>query len=212
MQPCCDSFECRSSFMAAHIKRQMNARAKAERIAQQADRKTIKLKLDSLKTARDWTKEAQAAFNAYIRARDAGKPCICCGLPLESGSVGGKYDCGHYRSVGSAPHLRFDERNAHGQRKQCNRWGAGRAVDYRIGLIARIGLESVESLEADQTPRKYTIDELKAIKAYYVAKLKEIKTNASQAADSGGHSAIRITHACASIWSAAASSSGVSKK
>lgn len=179
MQPCCDSFECQSAFMAAHIKRQMNARAKAERIAKQADRKTIKLKLDSLKTARDRTKEAQAAFNAYIRARDAGKPCICCGLPLESGSVGGKYDCGHYRSVGSAPHLRFDERNAHGQRKQCNRWGAGRAVDYRIGLIARIGLESVESLEADQTPRKYTIDELKAIKAYYVAKLKEIKTNAS---------------------------------
>ena len=134
---------------------------------------------ERLKTRRDWEKEAQAAFNAYIRARDRDQPCICCGLPLESGSVGGMYDCGHYRSVGSAPHLRFDERNAHGQRKQCNRWGAGRAVDYRIGLIARIGLESVESLEADQTPRKYTIDELKAIKAYYVAKLKEIKTNAS---------------------------------
>ena len=170
MQTCC-SIACAYEFAR-------NKREKAERIAQRESRKVIKLKLDSLKTARDWTKESQVAFNAYIRARDADKPCICCGQPLESGEIGGKFDCGHYRSVGSAPHLRFDERNAHGQRKQCNRWGAGRAVDYRIGLIARIGLEAVEALEADQTPRKYSIDQLKAIKAHYTAKLKEIKANA----------------------------------
>lgn len=183
MQPgrVCNDHECQVKYALEANDKAHKQRARAERIAQQADRKTIKLKLDSLKTAREWTKEAQAAFNAYIRARDAGKPCICCGLPLESGDIGGKFDCGHYRSVGSAPHLRFDERNAHGQRKQCNRWGAGRAVDYRIGLIARIGQEAVEALEADQTPRKYSIDDLKAIKAYYVAKLKEIKTNARQA-------------------------------
>lgn len=150
-------------------------RAKAERIAAAEDRKTVKIKLEKLKTARGWTKEAQIAFNAYIRERDKDKPCICCGQPLESGTVGGSFDCGHYRSVGSAPHLRFDERNAHGQRKQCNRWAAGRAVDYRIGLIARIGQGSVDALESDQTPRKYTIEELKAIKATYIAKLKELR-------------------------------------
>ena len=48
-------------------------------------------------------------------------------------------------------------------------------MDYRVGLIKRIGLEAVESLEADQTPKKYTIAELRAIKAHYVAKLKELK-------------------------------------
>lgn len=129
---------------------------------------------ERLKTRRDWEKEAQAAFNAFIRARDAGKPCICCGLPLSAGEVGGHYDCGHYRSTGSAPHLRFHEDNAHAQRKQCNRWGAGRAVDYRLGLIARIGLARVEALEADQTPRKYTADELRAIRDEYRAKLREL--------------------------------------
>jgi hypothetical protein len=149
-------------------------RNKAERVAQIADRKTVKLKLEKLKTARDWTKEAQIAFNSFIRARDAGRPCVCCGAELEASAVGGGFDCGHYRSVGSAPHLRFDERNAHGQRKQCNRWGSGRAVDYRLGLIARIGLAAVEALEADQVPRKYSIEELKAIKALYVAKRKEL--------------------------------------
>ena len=148
---------------------------KAEMVQALADRKTIKLRKDAIKTIRDWTKEAQIAFNAYIRERDRNKPCICCGRPLADSAVGGGFDCGHYRSVGSAPHLRFDERNAHGQTKQCNRYGAGRAVDYRIGLIQRIGLEQVESLEADQSPKKYSIEDLKAIKDEYKRKLKELK-------------------------------------
>lgn len=175
MQPCCRKAECEISFAIRHIAATQKRRRMSDEKAQIADRKTVKLKLDQLKTARDWTKEAQIAFNAYIRERDKEQLCICCNQPLHAGSVGGKYDCGHYRSVGSAPHLRFDPRNAHAQRKQCNRWGAGRAVDYRLGLIARIGQEAVESLEADQEPRKYTIEELKAIKATYVAKLKELR-------------------------------------
>lgn len=148
--------------------------ADAEKKAK-AERKELKERKEAAKTRSDWMKETQVAFNAFIRARDAGKPCICCGKPLEMDAVGGGFDCGHYRSVGSAPHLRFNENNAHGQRKQCNRYGAGRAVDYRIGLIARIGLESVEALEADQDSRKWSIDELKAKKAHYKAKLKELK-------------------------------------
>jgi len=149
-------------------------KALAAKRARQADR----ARREKLKTRSDYLKEAQVAFNAFIRARDAGKPCICCGKPLADVAAtltGGGYDCGHYRSTGSAPHLRFDERNAHAQRKVCNQHGAGRAVDYRIGLIARIGLEAVEALEADQTPRKWTIDELKAIRATYKTKLKELK-------------------------------------
>lgn len=139
-----------------------------------------KARKEAIKTRSDYIKEAQVAFNSYIRGRDAGKPCICCGLPLGEGAIGGGFDCGHYRSVGSAPHLRFDPRNAHGQRKQCNRYGAGRAVDYRVGLIARIGLVAVESVEADQTAAKWSIDELKAIKAHYRTKLKELKIRGNQ--------------------------------
>jgi hypothetical protein len=138
-----------------------------------------RVRKERLKTRRDWEKEAQAAFNAFIRARDKDMPCICCGLPLSAGDVGGAYDCGHYRSVGSAPHLRFHEDNAHAQRKQCNRWGAGRAVDYRLGLIERIGLARVEAIEVDQTPRKYTADELKAIRDKYRAKARELKREAA---------------------------------
>lgn len=149
--------------------------AYAKQQADKADRKITKAKLEKLKTRSDYMKEAQIAFNSFIRARDAGKPCICCGKPLPSEQIGGGFDAGHYRSVGSAPHLRFDERNCHGQQKQCNRYGAGRAVDYRLGLIHRIGIDAVESLESDQSVKKYTIDELKDIKATYKRKLKELK-------------------------------------
>lgn len=139
------------------------------------ERQQTKKRKQALKTIPDLIKEAQTAFNAYIRARDVGKPCICCGMPLGTAEVGGAFDCGHFRSVGSASHLRFHEDNAHGQRKQCNRYGAGRAVDYRKGLIERIGLERVEALENDNTPHKWTREELEAIRDTYRKKLKEMK-------------------------------------
>lgn len=146
---------------------------------EKADRAKVRARKLAIKPRSKWLKEAQAAFNAYIRCRDRNKLCICCQQPLTQGETaltGDGYDCGHYRSTGSAPHLRFDERNAHAQRKQCNRWGAGRAVDYRIGLVARIGLDAVEDLESDNEARKYTVQELAAIKAKYRAKLKELKS------------------------------------
>lgn len=151
------------------IRAEMDAKAKAER-------KADKVKKEAIKTRSDWLKEAQIEFNKFIRTRDAGKPCICCGSTETrvDGHRAHGWDCGHYRSVGSAPHLRFDERNAHRQKVACNRYGAGRAVDYRIGLIARIGLEAVEALEADKEPRKWSIDELIAIKATYRDKTKQL--------------------------------------
>jgi hypothetical protein len=153
-------------------------RNQAERKAAAAERVKDRAKKESLKTRSDHIKAAQVAFNAYVRARDSGKPCICCGKPLDDPKVGGGFDCGHYRSVGSAPHLRFDERNAHGQTKQCNRYGAGRAVDYRLGLIARIGQDEVDAIEQKQDGGKWTIPELIAIRATYKAKLKQLRESA----------------------------------
>lgn len=155
------------------------AREKREAAAKKIERKALKEAKERLKTRRDYLNEAQTAFNAFVRERDKSQPCICCGQPLGFGDVGGAYDCGHYRSVGSAPHLRFDERNAHAQRKQCNRWGAGRAVDYRLGLIRRIGIKDVEDLEADDVARKWTVEELIGIRDTYRAKLRDIKKFAS---------------------------------
>jgi len=128
-----------------------------------------------LKTKPQLTKEAQIEFNKYIRLRDASLPCICCGEPLGSGELGGSYDAGHFRSIGSAPHLRFDEGNVHAQRKYCNRHKAGNAVGYRQGLIERMGLSHVEKLEADQEPRHHTREDLINIRDTYRRKAKELE-------------------------------------
>jgi hypothetical protein len=143
-----------------------------------AERARVKERKRALETIPELIKVAQRAFNEYIRNRDRSLPCVCCGHPLGEGDVGGAFDAGHYRSTGSASHLRFDERNCHAQRKACNRYGAGRAVDYRAGLIQRIGLEAVEALEADNTPHKWDRDELREIAAKYRQKLKELKEKA----------------------------------
>jgi hypothetical protein len=93
-------------------------KAKAARV----DRIETAKALSKIKSRATLIKESQAAFNAYIRARDAGKPCICCGMfPKSYSGSGGEWDAGHYRSRGAAPEVRFDERNIHAQLKQCNR-------------------------------------------------------------------------------------------
>jgi hypothetical protein len=175
MQPCCDNMECKASYAIRHIEATRKRRRMQEMNVQKADRKVIKLKLDAIKPRGKLIAEADRAFCAYIRFRDqlAGYLCISSGKPLDWS--GNNVDAGHYRSRGSAPHLRYDERNCHAQSKHDNRYISGNAVDYRIGLIARIGLAEVEALEADQKPRKYSNYDLIAIKAKYVAKLKALK-------------------------------------
>lgn len=151
--------------------------AKIKERVVRAERKADKVKREKLKTRGDWMREAQQAFNAFIRERDrqAGHSCICCGEPLDWS--GNNVDAGHYRSRGSAPHMRFVDNNCWAQTKKCNRYQAGRAVDYRIGLIKRIGMEAVEALESDQTARKWSITELQEIKATYRRRLKELVAN-----------------------------------
>lgn len=148
---------------------------KARKSLDQVGRAEIRVRKEKLKTRSDHMRDAQKAFNEFIRVRDqiAGYPCISSGRPLDW--AGNAVDAGHYRSVGAAPHLRFDERNCHAQSKQDNRYLSGNAIDYRIGLIKRIGRDEVELLEVDQSVRKYTSDDLKAITAEYRAKTRELK-------------------------------------
>lgn len=153
------------------------AKAKKAMAAAKESRKKDRERREKLKSRADWLKEAQQVFNAFIRARDqaAGYPCISSGRPLDWSGNG--VDAGHYRCVGAAAHLRFNEDNCHAQSKKDNQWLSGNAVDYRINLIKRIGLDRVEALESDNEPKKYSIDDLKAIKAEFKEKLKLLLNN-----------------------------------
>ena len=151
------------------------SKAKAVKAAQKVERESTKTRKEALKSIPELTKEAQIAFNAFIRERDrqAGYPCVSSGRPLDWS--GNAVDAGHFRSTGAASHLRFNEDNCHAQSKHDNQYKSGNAVEYRIRLIERIGLERVEALESDNQPKKWERDELIAIKAKYKKKLKELQ-------------------------------------
>lgn len=125
---------------------------------------------EKLKGKSEHAREAQAAFNAFIRERDKNKPCISCGRHHQ-----GQYHAGHYRTVGANPELRFEELNVQKQCAPCNNHKSGNIVEYRINLVHRVGQENVDWLEGPHEPKRYTVEDLKEIKALYRKKLRELK-------------------------------------
>ena len=125
---------------------------------------------EAAKTKSELLKEAQRAFNAYIRVRDKGRDCISCGR-----SHNGQYHAGHYISVGAATELRFCEDNCHLQCAPCNNHLSGNPIEYRKRLIGKIGLERVEWLEGPHDQPNWTHDEIRAIKQTYKDKTKALK-------------------------------------
>ena len=126
---------------------------------------------EALKSKSDHLREAQTVFNRFIRLRDKDLPCISCQRHHT-----GQYHAGHYRSVGSAPQsLRFCEDNVHKQCQPCNTHLSSNAINYRINLIKKIGLERVEWLEGPHELEKWSIDDIKEIKAAYRHKIKELE-------------------------------------
>lgn len=152
----------------AHAEAFRTAEAKRTRAA---ERKAIREAKQKAKTRGDWQREAQQSFNAFIRERDADLPCISCGRWHD-----GQHHAGHYLSVGARPNLRFDELNVHKQCSVCNNHLHGNLVNYRRALIAKIGIDAVEGLEADQSVKKYSIQDLQQIKKTYIAKRKSLET------------------------------------
>jgi len=154
---------------------------RARKAIAQRDRREIQVRKEKLKSRADHLREAQAAVNEYVRLRDAHLPCISCdSMPNDNDLMtGSRWDAGHYRSVGACPELRFEPLNIHRQCVKCNRNLSGNAVEYRIRLVLRIGAEKVIWLEGSHEPRKYTVEEIKTIKAEYRAKTRELKRAAA---------------------------------
>lgn len=127
-----------------------------------------KVRKEALLSHSEWLNLFQKVFNTYIRTRDKNSNCISCETPLSNR----KFDAGHYRSVGSNPQLRFHEENVWGQCVPCNRDKHGNLIEYRKGLIKKIGVEKVEYLENLNQPAKLSIPEIKDKIKEYKEKIK----------------------------------------
>ena len=148
---------------------------KARKALADVGRKELKAAKERIKPKAQYMRDCQIAFNAWIRARDAGKPCVSCGTTANV-----QYAAGHYRTVASCPELRFEPLNVHLQcNRNCNMAKSGSILEYRIELVKRIGAGLVEWLEGPHEPKRYTIEDLKAITAEYRAKTRELKRTAA---------------------------------
>lgn len=192
---------CREELALTHLRKQQEARAKAERkaareasalvkAAEKHERQKHREAKARLKRYSDHIAEAEKAVRDYRRTKLLldGYGCISCGRPQGEvqanigWQIGGAWDAGHFLSKGARPNLRMVENNIWLQCKSCNagsskyvRKGVTVAAQYRENLITMIGLEAVEALEADHEPRKYTIDQLEAIKKEYRARTRKLK-------------------------------------
>lgn len=144
---------------------------KAKKAIAQEGRKAHREAKERVKTKGQYMREAQTAFNAWVRARDAGKPCVSCGTTADI-----QYAAGHFRSAGGHPELRFEPLNVHLQcNRNCNMAKSGNLGPYRVELVRRLGQEVVDWLEGPHEPKRYTIEDLKQITAEYRLKLRELK-------------------------------------
>jgi len=84
--------------------------------------------------------KAGNVFRKFIRERDKGEKCISCDSYNTS-------DASHYFSAGNYPALELDEDNCWAGCRKCNYFLSGNLVEYRKGLINRIGEDRVLKLE-----------------------------------------------------------------
>lgn len=93
-------------------------------------------------------KKLQRVFNEYIRLRDVDEHghgnCISCGSPVRFGNP--NYQAGHYYPA-PVETLRFNENNCNGQCKSCNYFKSGNLIEYRKGLVKKIGERGVKELD-----------------------------------------------------------------
>jgi len=113
---------------------------------------------------------ARVSFQIYIRQRDKDLPCISCN------KSDAKWDAGHYLKAEIYTKLIFNEDNVHKQCSYCNLQLAGNLIEYRKGLVKKIGINKVQELEdmADSSRSyKFTKDELITLAKNYKLKIKK---------------------------------------
>ena len=118
-------------------------------------------------------------FSKFIRARDATwqgyVSCISCSIVLPWKSV----DAGHFIPVGSDSAMKYLENNVHGQCRSCNHYKSGNVIEYRFGLVRKIGeakvkiLEALHQVKVDRRPPDQF--EINLLNEKYRAKFKELE-------------------------------------
>jgi hypothetical protein len=182
----CNDF-CRDAAIGQAITK---ARAATERSIKKAkDTKSLEEKARRIQSRRrkreyianDHSKQYQLtklAAQALANALDKDLPCICCSAPRGSAQFCG----GHFKTAGAHPELALDLLNIHGQRNyHCNQQKSGNihgdkhSHGYIKGLVMRYGQWIFDYLDGFHPQRKYTCEELIAMRKEFAADTRRVK-------------------------------------
>jgi len=146
---------------------------KARKALADVGRKELQAAKERIKSKAQYMREAQVVINRYVRLRDAHLGCISCGKPA---SWPGQWHCSHFRSVGAAPHLRFNLWNMNRSCSICNNHLSGNIGAYKPALIEKIGQAKVEWLESHHARAGHDIEYLKRLKRIFSKKCRRIES------------------------------------
>ncbi|MEB8638635.1 recombination protein NinG [Cronobacter muytjensii] len=144
----------------------------AQRKEEKEKRAAWRQRKAAVKPRAHWVNYTQRIVNDYIRESElvAGLGCISCGTKTAA-----VWHAGHYRTTAAAGHLRFNHKNIHLQCNACNVHKSGNIELYRANLVALIGEEAVQALENDNTPHRWTVQELAEIRKTHRALIRALK-------------------------------------
>ncbi|EMD4508413.1 recombination protein NinG [Salmonella enterica] len=143
-----------------------------QRAAEKKERAAWRQRKAAVKPLKHWIDLTQRAVNDICRETELaeGLGCISCGTKTAFA-----WHAGHYRSTAAAGHLRFTRFNIHLQCDVCNVYKSGNIEAYRAALVERYGEAAVLALENNNTPHRWTVEELKEIRLVALADLRALK-------------------------------------
>jgi hypothetical protein len=142
IDPAC-SYDCLINLAKAKVKKDRKVLEKAE----------LKEMKDSLPTHAQWLNALQRPINHIARLIDSDFPCI------SSNRTSGKWNGGHYYTVGAHPNIRFHLFNIYKQSFKDNHFNSANITEYTYNLYRLFGNDFVneEILKLDQ---KYPVTKL----------------------------------------------------
>lgn len=180
---------CFAEWAAANVSKLAKKGKQIERKA--FNERKRKVKLNDISHQRDMT---QKAFNKmrvlqeldWFYSRGLEPTCISCGNPLGND----QWCCGHYKSRGAYPELRFDPMNTYLQHnRRCNMGlsgdiaGTKKTHGYTEGLKLRFGeVEGQKIIDYCNSPheiKNYTCEELAAMRAEFNRTIRELEKKAA---------------------------------
>lgn len=171
---CC--FECASAVGKEQAKKAREAAQRKtesqQRNQHKKERAIWRQRKDAVKPLKHWIDLTQRAVNDICRetALANGEGCISCGTHKAFA-----WHAGHYRTTAAAGHLRFTRININLQCDVCNTHKSGNIEAYRAALVEKYGEAAVQELENDNTPHRWTVEELKTIRLDALASLRALK-------------------------------------